>query len=280
MAPPIGIRFSLLLFLPATAFAGGVDPFQGLTVSMTYPKDVVTHYSATPRGGRRCRLEGGLGGRDESPSGLRPSQYRLDHPGTWHGRPTVLAAVPQRGGNSGIFGCYFGLPDAHPGVLFYAGDRYGRDSNNKIKTDISSPCTSVVNKTQRSRLVVYNCPGKKGGYAPPLKRDPAQEPKPKPVPMPKPDPRPAPEPQPQPQPTQGGSCSWYAILLCNRTLDESNRDRSRIDSRLQVINTSDFSNFSGGWYCVAAPASSQSDAAAKARAYRRKAPTAYAKKGC
>ena len=109
---------------------------------------------------------------------------------------SVLAAVPQQGGNAGIFGCFFGLPDAHPGVLFYAGDRYGEDSNGKIKTDVSSPCTNIVNRTQRSRLVVYNCPGKKGGKAPPLVREAASE-EPKPEAEQKPEQKPEPKPEPK-----------------------------------------------------------------------------------
>lgn len=268
----------IALLLPSGSFAAE-DPFEGLTVSQTIPNNLVTHYSATPRGGRQCRLEGGAGGRDESNSGLRPSQYRLDHPKLYKGRPTVLAAVPQRGGTAGVFGCFFALPDAHPGVLFYAGDRYGSGSNGKRKTDVSSPCTKIVNKSVRSRLVVYNCPGKKGGYAPPVKRDVAKKEPPKAKQR-----EPASESfapaEDEAEAVPGDKCQWFAILSCAQSPTDARDERARFGASARLINTSSYSNFSPGWYCVGIPASSQSDAQSKVRSYRSKAPTAYAKKGC
>ncbi|HEY8278083.1 MAG TPA: hypothetical protein VIH99_00575 [Bdellovibrionota bacterium] len=283
------------LFAPSE---GKADPFAGLTVSMTYPRNLVTHYSATPRGGPRCRLEHGAGGPDESPSGLRPLQYRIDKPGMHHGRPTVLAAVPQKGGNSGIFGCFFSLPDAHPGVLFYAGDRYGPDSNYQIKTDVSSPCTSIVNEQQRSRLLVYNCPGRRGGSAPPIPRDSEdqddqddEEDQAQDQPQKKSAPAPAPK-DPEQDDAQNDSekqvqpeehvdrCPWLTILTCDSTPSEAARESARLGGGFSIIHTNDYSNFRPGWYCVALPASSQSDANMKTRLWKRRAPHAYPKKGC
>lgn len=166
------------LILTPHALAGDPAAAAGLTVAYTLPKVTVTHYSATPRGGRPCRLEGGNGGPDSSPSGVRPLSARIDKPGNIKGRTAVLAAVPQRGGNSSMYGCFFALPDAYPGKLFFAGDRYGKGSNGKWKTDISSSCNSIVNKTLRSSVIVYNCKGAKGNPAArQVKRDPPAPPK-------------------------------------------------------------------------------------------------------
>lgn len=295
-------RILLIAFLvPLAALAAGKDqgknqgpvqqpgsPFDGLTVSMTYPSVLVTHYSATPRGGAPCRYEcytrGGrrhcVGGPDKSPVGLRPSEHRLDRPGQYYGRPTVLAAVPQRRGTAGLLGCFFSLPDAHPGVLFFGGDTYGAGSNGKIKTDVSSACSPIVNLTQHSRLVAYNCPGRKGGVAPPVKRDIASvAPKKDPVPLPKS--RPSPADEIRKDSVQGDSCQWYAVLLCNQSQSESVSDARRLGlSGLPIVHTDDFSNMQSGWYCVADPASSQAEASSKVSQYRGRAPSSYTKKGC
>ncbi len=153
-------------FAPA-AFAGDVPAAASdLTVAYTLPKVQVTHYSATPRGGRPCKYECSrgrcVGGKDESPSGVRPLSATIENPGTIKGRKAVLTAVPQRGGSGGTFGCFFALPDAYPGVLFFAGDVYGTGSNGKNKADVSSLCTPRVNQTKYSRMEVYNCKGLKG----------------------------------------------------------------------------------------------------------------------
>ena len=90
----------------------------------------------------------------------------------------MLTAVPQRGGSGGVFGCFFALPDAYPGVLFFAGDVYGEGSNGKLKTDVSSECTPRVNKTLYSRMEVFNCKGLKGIPAgQTVKRDPPAPPR-------------------------------------------------------------------------------------------------------
>lgn len=154
------------IFAPA-AHGGDMPGAAGdLTVAYTLPKVQVTHYSATPRGGRPCRYECSrgkcVGGKDESPSGVRPLSATIENPGTIKGRKAVLTAVPQRGGSGGTFGCFFALPDAYPGVLFFAGDVYGTGSNGKNKTDVSSQCTPRVNQTKYSRMEVYNCKGLKG----------------------------------------------------------------------------------------------------------------------
>lgn len=153
-----------------------------LTVAYTLPKVQVTHYSATPRGGRPCKYECSrgkcVGGKDESPSGVRPLSATIENPGTIKGRKAVLTAVPQRGGSGGTFGCFFALPDAYPGVLFFAGDVYGTGSNGKNKTDVSSQCTPRVNQTKYSRMEVYNCKGIKGiPIGQQVQRDRAQPPR-------------------------------------------------------------------------------------------------------
>lgn len=159
-----------LTLISAEALAGdspAVAAAEGLTVAHTIRRVQVTHYSATPRGGRPCKYECDrrgrcVGGKDESPSGVRPLSATIEKPGTIKGRNAVLTAVPQKGGSGGIFGCFFALPDAYPGTLFFAGDVYGRGSNGKLKTDVSSQCTPRVNDTKYSRMVVYSCKGIKG----------------------------------------------------------------------------------------------------------------------
>ena len=148
------------LFLPVLALAAEENLIANdLSIAYTIPKVQVTHYSATPRGGRPCKYECGsngcVGGRDESSSGVRPLSATIEKPGVIKGRRAVLTAVPQRGGSGGVFGCFFALPDAYPGVLFFAGDVYGEGSNGKLKTDVSSECTPRVNKTLYSRMEVF-----------------------------------------------------------------------------------------------------------------------------
>lgn len=177
----------LLTMLTASAHAGDVPAASDLTVAYTIPKVQVTHYSATPRGGRPCKYECGkngcVGGKDESPSGVRPLSATIEKPGTIKGRNAVLTAVPQKGGSGGTFGCFFALPDAYPGTLFFAGDVYGRGSNGKLKTDVSSQCTPRVNQTKYSRMQVYNCKGIKGiPVGQQVQRDPPKRPvRPEPV---------------------------------------------------------------------------------------------------
>jgi hypothetical protein len=182
----------LLSLLPLSALAGDPPPgrpssnlFSGLSVTRTYDRVKVTHYSATPDGGRPCRFENGIGGPDDSSSGFKPLSHRIDKPGLIYGRPTTLAALPQIGGTAGASRCYFALPDVYPGKLFFGGDVYGPDSNHLHKTDISSPCTSIVNVTKHSKMVVYDC-GRQAKRVGPLwkKAASAQPPKPAPAPAP------------------------------------------------------------------------------------------------
>lgn len=173
-------RFALLAFLvPFLAAAGGPSETptpEGMTVSQVIPRATITHYAATPKGGSPCRHEcykgKCVGGPDASPSGVRPLSATIDKPGSIRGRTAVLTAVPQRGGNASMFGCFFAIPDVYPGTLFFAGDRYGPDSNGKFKTDVSTQCESKapwkggspyrVKNSKTSKLIVYNCPGIKG----------------------------------------------------------------------------------------------------------------------
>lgn len=189
MSNPIIQTLTLTLsFLAPPAFAGDAPAAaEGLTVAHTIARVQVTHYSATPRGGRPCKYECGkngcVGGRDESPSGVRPLSATIEQPGSIKGRQAVLTAVPQKGGSGGIFGCFFALPDAYPGVLFFAGDVYGTGSNGKLKTDVSSQCTPRVNQTKYSRMEVYSCKGVKGvPVGQQVQRDPPKKPtRPEPV---------------------------------------------------------------------------------------------------
>lgn len=173
------------LLLPALAMAGGPgEPggADGMKVSAVIPAATITHYAATPKGGRPCRHEcipgrGCVGGPDASPSGIKPLSATIDKPGTIRGKAAVLTAVPQKGGNASMFGCFFAIPNAYPGKLFFAGDRYGPDSNGKTKTDVSSQCDSpnpwysgkkgeskyrVNTSRYKEKIVVYDCPGIKG----------------------------------------------------------------------------------------------------------------------
>ena len=181
---------------------------------------------------------------------------------------------------------------------------YCEHSNGKIKTDVSSPCTNIVNRTQRSRLVVYNCPGKKGGKAPPLVREAASE-EPKPEAEQKPEQKPEPKPEPKKDDPPNGpagntasdsppspeapakpaeaadSCQWFAMALCNRSQAETLSDQRRLGlNGTQLIRTSDYSNMAGGWYCLGSPAASQADANAKARSFRGRSLSSYPSKGC
>lgn len=134
----------------------------------TYDDAQITHYSATPKGGSVCRYEGGVGGPDTSPSGFNPLSHTIDdaldgrHMNAIYGKQAVMAAVPQSGGTASLYNCFFTLPDAYPGILFFGGDFYGEDSNDRIKVDVSSKCTSRVNRTLQSRIVVKSCHGDGG----------------------------------------------------------------------------------------------------------------------
>jgi|GEM_PF-3973716 len=252
--------------------------FEHLTVSKTYKRVQITHYSATPDNGRVCRYEQGIGGRDESPSGFRPLSHRLGKPGPIYGRPTILTAVPQEGGTNGAYRCFFALPDAYPGKLFFGGDVYGPDSNGLFKTDISSPCTSVVNVTKYSRMIVYDC-GSRAARVGPLYNPNRVIAKPTPPRKPIPVPEPGEEPVPQP-PEPVSECQWYAVATCDRTEESLERDLSELGNDFKILQTDSVPSFSRGWYCIVSGSNDRDSAVAKVRTLRKKNSSAYVKKGC
>lgn len=273
----------LALFLATPALAGDPPPwrrssdlFSGLTVTRTYDRVKVTHYSATPDGERPCPLEDGIGGADESSSGFKPLSHRIDKPGLIYGRPTTLAALPQRGGTAGAKRCYFALPDAYPGKLFFGGDVYGPDSNNLLKTDISSPCTSIVNVTKYSKMVVYDC-GRQAKLVGPLwkKAASAQPPKPAPAPLARPPVTAPPASPPGEEPT----CPFFVVASCDKDRESLERSDSGL-SDFQIIATDSVPGFSKGWFCRVMPFNNRDSAAAKLREVKSRAKSAYVKKGC
>jgi hypothetical protein len=265
----------LLLIFPFFALSGEPTTalFENLTVSKVYPEVQITHYSATPEDGSVCDLEGGIGGPNESPSGFRPLSHRIDRPGPIYGRPAVLTAVTQEGGTRGAYRCFFSLPDAYPGRLFFGGDFYGPDSNDMMKTDISSPCTSIVNVTKHSRMVVYDC-GSRAAQVGPLyspnnlakKYSPTK--------------KPAPIVPSAPKEEAPGECLWYAVASCDRSKEALLRDQVRIGDEFKIIRTNSVPSFSRGWYCLVSESKGRDSAAAKVRILRKKVDSAYVKKGC
>jgi hypothetical protein len=106
----------------------------------------LTNYSASCN---KCG-ETGIGGKDESPGGLKPSEYTLDQPGrSADGKAIVVVAVPQSGGTADLFKKCFKISSGDlesasanaKDVLFYASDRYGEGSNGQNKIDISRQCS-------------------------------------------------------------------------------------------------------------------------------------------
>lgn len=268
----------LSLFLFTSAYAGDAPPrasssplFEGLTVTKTYPKVKITHYSATPDGGRNCRYEGGIGGRDESPTGFKPLSHRLDKPGPIYGRPAILTALPQEGGTHGAYRCYFALPDAYPGKLFFGGDVYGPDSNGLFKTDVSSPCTSVVNETKYSKMIVYDCGSRAAKVGPLYKQNRIVKPSPPAPPKPV-DPPPSEEP--------AGACPWYSVAACAHEEDAFEEDLEELGDAFQVVHTDSIPTFAKGWHCLVTPSADRETATAKVRVLKRKYSSAYVKKGC
>ncbi len=269
--------FALALLLTSTALAGNPPParrtpdlFFGLTVTRTYPRVKITHYSATSDSGDICRYENGIGGPDKSPTGFRPLSHRIDKPGLIYGRPATLAALPQSGGTAGAYRCYFALPDAYPGKLFFGGDVYGPASNGLMKADISSPCTSIINVTKRSKMIVYDC-GQQAKRAGPLWKQVAVQPKPKPAPSPI-------EQLPAP-PAEQTSCPYYVVASCDHDRENLERSDSGL-SDFQIIATDSVSGFNKGWFCRVAPFNDRAAAQAKLRAVKSRAKSAYVKKGC
>ena len=285
---PIITLAAIAALLPSVSSAGDPPPglgkpdlFVGFTESKIYQKVKITHYSATPIGGRQCRYENGIGGRDESSSGFRPLAHRIDKPGLIYGRPATLAALPQEGGTRGAYKCFFALPDAYPGKLFYGGDFYGPDSNGLMKTDISSPCTEIVNVTKFSKMVVYDC-GKQAQRVGPLYQKLARENKPAPAPLggnAPPDEISA-SPRPAPEELDPRSCPWYAVASCAKSRDGLSADLDRLGSGFEIIDTEVVPSFKRGWYCVVGPSKDKAGADAKLEVAKKKSKSAYLKKGC
>ena len=129
----------------------------------------LTAYSAS------CRYDS-HGGRNTSPSGLKPRSYTVD------GRSSVvMAAVTQRGGSKSLEGCFFriklapsksklsarerkkieGLREKIEKKVFFGGDKYGSGSNYQQKIDLSYECSrGLGNLTfHGARIERLNCPG-------------------------------------------------------------------------------------------------------------------------
>lgn len=273
------------LFSALSARAGDPPPrkdlFVGLTVTKTYPRVKVTHYSATPRGGRVCPYENGIGGADESASGFRPLQHTITKPGLIYGRPTTLTAVPQEGGTAGVFKCYFALPDVYPGKLFFAGDTYGEDSNGLLKTDVSSPCTEVVNVTKFSKMVVYDC-GRQAARVGPLYQKVARgEENPlKPVDEDVTPSNRRPKPRQAEKPIDPRECPWYAVAECSKRKDDLLDSEARLGGEFSIIDTESVPSFARGWYCLVSSSKEKAGANEKLSVAKKRNKTAYVKKGC
>jgi hypothetical protein len=113
---------------------------------------------------------GGINGRcGRSASGLDACAFTLES--YLRGSGTgVMAAVPQRGGTSHLFGGAYrarALENAlsvNGCVRVIVGDRYGRGSNNRSKMDIvteraRSPVASAVNRAQGELVPLGRAPG-------------------------------------------------------------------------------------------------------------------------
>lgn len=101
-----------------------------------------------------CGSVDSSGGGDRSSWGIghanvKPSQHTL---GGKADQNVVLVAVPQAGGTASLYGCFLEFDFTHSNVpqkiraqfetaRLFAGDHYGKGSNNKNKCDISLPCS-------------------------------------------------------------------------------------------------------------------------------------------
>lgn len=137
------VTSSLCFLVGVNSFGIGRAPGREAGASFTVKK--LTTYSAACKGDRH-------GGKDESPSGLKPSQHTVDGSSK---DGIVLAAVSQQGGMSELFGCLFTV-DSAPGKVFFAGDRYAKSGNFQSKIDISHQCgkAQALNKNFRNQSQV------------------------------------------------------------------------------------------------------------------------------
>jgi hypothetical protein len=71
------------------------------------------------------------------------------------------------------------------------------------------------------------------------------------------------------------------MLLCNHTESATSADLASLGiSGALVVNTSDYSNLSGGWSCAVLPEPDQASATAAATSVRGRAPSSYPLKAC
>lgn len=112
---------------------GGGGTSCGSTVKQT------TYYMPT---------HGGINGKcGTSASGYNACNYPLEN----HSKNWVMAAVPQKGGTSGMFGGLYSAPYiakkiGASSVKIGAGDRYGGGSNHKCKMDVVVKTKATGNK--------------------------------------------------------------------------------------------------------------------------------------
>lgn len=76
----------------------------------------------------------------------------------------------------------------------------------------------------------------------------------------------------------GGTCGYYAILDCAKSLEGANGARAELGAGLQVIHTDDVQGFAPGWYCVTGGRTTQSDANATVQKFPKA--NGYVKRGC
>lgn len=162
-----GLMFALsalsILLLSGTANAQGAAGAARAAMSGAKGGITLTGYSAN------CEEFDGpvetMGGKDESPSGLKPREHTIDG-----SAEVVLAALPQEGGTSDLYGKCFTIshPDVDEKKIFYGGDRYGKGSNGQSKIDISHECTAAVKsfKKEAAAIQPVECPENIGARQP------------------------------------------------------------------------------------------------------------------
>lgn len=75
------------------------------------------------------------------------------------------------------------------------------------------------------------------------------------------------------------ACGWYAISVCSRSYQAAERGARSYGG--QVVNTDDFENFAGGYFCAVVGPKTKSAAEVTALRMRsRGAYTAYIKHSC
>lgn len=160
------ILFSLLAAFafctPARADLGTANEPVPQEKGMDVPVNQVTGYS-----GGHCQYDK-HGGGNSTAMGHNPRQHTWQHPGEGF----ASAAVPQHGGNAGIFRCKFQDKQNYPGITFWADDHYddgsksGINSNGMSKYDASWDCVPGVKSGSKPGTTLWvqgTCGGQRGG---------------------------------------------------------------------------------------------------------------------